>query len=413
VDLCFAPDRPFEPFPHPVVGDAVAQRLARQARFALALSVSTPDVYASFRHAVNVGLTFWECDRFPLDPETARPSVAQANRMDALWVPSTHTRNVFQAAGVRVPIRIIPWPLSVVRRRAGELSHGEVFDLDRRLHSTATLATCATLDGSDFRGVRALMRRLRPIAARAVLSQLRTSPEAIPLARERAFLCVAQDCPRKALRLLLSEWLEFKRRPEGAPWSLLLKSSPQNHTTPAVELVVHFWRQVQALKRQLGVRRASVYLWTGDLTSSEYYCLLALTFGHIAPGLGEGFCGPAAAALGLGKPLIAPRHTAFDDYLPPDYPYCFVTRPALIHFADEEAHVYDPGSSWQVPEPFAIADALSRLVLDTVDRRSQLCNRAQARVRHWCRPARVRRLLEAEVARFADRVGKLSPSVPA
>ncbi len=179
----------------------------------------------------------------------------------------------------------------------------------------------------------------------------------------------------------------------------------------SVDLVVPFWRQVQALKQQLGVRRAGVYLWTADLPTTGYHRLLASTFGHVASGLGEGFCGPAATALRLGKPLVAPRHTAFNDYLPADYPYSYAVTPAIVRFAHDEVGVYDPASSWHVPEPFAIADALSRLVLDRPEHFRHASRSAEARVRSWCRPARVRRLLEREVARLTQGARE-RPSIP-
>ena len=73
-----------------------------------------------------------------------------------------------------------------------------------------------------------------------------------------------------------------------------------------------------------------------DQFETEFARLLSQTYGSMAPSLGEGFCGPAAMALGLGKPLITPRHTAFADYVPEDYPYAFETRPVIVNF------VHDP-----------------------------------------------------------------------
>src|SRR5207248_5846175 len=66
----------------------------------------------------------------------------------------------------------------------------------------------------------------------------------------RALVCVAQDAPRKALPLLLAEWMEFKRRPEGEGWSLILKSSPLDPAVAEFSFVTRFWEQVQALDRK-------------------------------------------------------------------------------------------------------------------------------------------------------------------
>ena len=202
-------------------------------------------------------------------------------------------------------------------------------------------------------------------AAESLLSQLRLSARAIPNPHTHALLCVAQDVPRKALLLLLSEWLEFKRRPEAAPWVLVVKCSPANPATPAFALVARFWEHLQALKRQLRVDRAGVYLWTNDLSATDFARLLGNVFGQVTVSLGEGFGGPPALALALGKPLVAPRHTAFSDYLPRGYRYAFATRSAVVRFAGDPLDVYAPGSSWQVPEPLAVAEALTRLATDS------------------------------------------------
>ena len=59
VDIHHSAERPFEPFPYPLVSEAEARRLAGEADFALVLSFTTPDYYARYHGAVNVGLTFW------------------------------------------------------------------------------------------------------------------------------------------------------------------------------------------------------------------------------------------------------------------------------------------------------------------------------------------------------------------
>ena len=80
VDIHFSPDRPFERFPFPLVEEAEARRQAA-AESALVLSFTTPDCYARYDHAVNVGLTFWETDRFPLQ-DWMRERMRLAERPD-------------------------------------------------------------------------------------------------------------------------------------------------------------------------------------------------------------------------------------------------------------------------------------------------------------------------------------------
>jgi hypothetical protein len=206
--------------------------------------------------------------------------------------------------------------------------------------------------------------------------------------------------PRKGLPLLLAEWVDFKRRREAAQSSLILKSKPYCPATPRHEFVVGFWQKVQALKRQIGVRRAGIYLWVEDLKPQEFDRLLANTFGSIIASLGEGFCGPAALALAMKKPLVTPRHTSLADYLPADYPYLFASRPVRMRFVDDD--LYGVHSTWHVSEPYALADSLSRVVTDTPARREAAALEAADCLARWCRPQRVRRLLLRELEPFAD-----------
>jgi hypothetical protein len=154
VDIHYAPDRPFESFPHAVLSEAEARGLAAAATFALALSFTTPDCYACYPGAVNVGLTFWETDRLPRAGETWVP---HANAMDALWLPSTHTRAVFADAGVTVPMTVIPWPIRAPEPAGGHLPDGTVYDLDRRPWAAPGLVCGARFPGNRFRWSRALI----------------------------------------------------------------------------------------------------------------------------------------------------------------------------------------------------------------------------------------------------------------
>src|SRR5438445_430580 len=107
---------------------------------------------------------------------------------------------------------------------------------------------------------------------------------------------------------------------------------------------------------------------TGGLSDADFQRLLQNSLGVVSGSLGEGFCGPAASALALRKPLVAPRHTAIADFLIEDYPYSFATRAANLGFARDPLRVYHPGSTWHVPEPYALAGALTRLAIDSPKR---------------------------------------------
>ncbi len=400
VDIHFSAERPFEPFTHPIVSESEARRLAAQADFALVATFSTPNNYACYPGAANVGLTAWETDRLPLQGAIRSPWIEQIQAMDSLWVMSAHTKAVCESAGVTTPIRVLPWPARMAPSAQGGLPECQIYDLDCRPWLGSKLIAFARLKGYRFRWSRWLMERSGPRAVAHFLNRLRTSSNAIESPAERALVCVAQDVPRKGLLLFLAEWLEFKRRPEAAPWTLILKTTPIDPRTTPFDFVTRFWLHVDALKRQLGVRRAGVYLWTGNLSGPDFARLLGNSHGAIAASLGEGFCGPAAQALTLGKPLVTPRHTSFADYVPEGYRYAYASQPATVSFVNDPLRVYDPASSWQVPAPFAMSAALSRLAKDTPEQRAQVGERTRQYVESQCGPKRVRQILEEEVRRL-------------
>jgi hypothetical protein len=399
VDIHYSSTRPFEPFPWPIVTLEQARALASNSAFTVALSCTTPDCYVRQSGALNVGMTFWESDLVPLDPTTRKPLVELLNGMDALWLPSTHTRECFIRGGVRVPITVVPWPISKLDPRPG-LPDGFVYDLDRR-----SVGMRLVMSVGDH-----LPRRLTHHSWQLVLDRLKVSSAGIPDPEQRAFICVAQDAPRKALPLLLAEWMEFKRRPEREAWSLILKTSPLDPSTAEFCFVMKFWECVEALKRQLDVRRAGVYLWNADLPEREFPRLISGSFGSIACGLGEGFCAPAAMAVLIGKPVIAPRHTAFADYIPEDYLYAYATRPARLSFLDDPLGHYDPITSWNVPAPLAISNALVRLADDDAGTRQAACKPVARSIESWCDPARIRAIVDEALGALVRR--EISPKEP-
>jgi glycosyltransferase involved in cell wall biosynthesis len=401
VDVHYSPDRPFVPFPYPVVSDEEARRVSARADFTLVITYTTPTYFTRYPTAANVGLTAWDTDRLPSQGDEESPWIKHINAMDAMWVSGHHTRATLEAAGVTVPVRVIPWPVKVTPTSEEGLPEGTVYDLDRRPWLGQPLVQVARFQGKRYPWSRWLMERLGPRAVREVLRSLRISPQRIADPARQALLCVAQDVPRKGLLLFLSEWMEFKRRPEAAPWSLILKTAAIDPRTTEFELLHRFWSHVGALKRQLHVGRAGIYLWTGSLSTEAFNQLTGNTHGSIVPSLGEGFCGPAAGALGLGKPLVAPRHTAFADYIAADHPYAFATRPAILSFVDDPIRgVYHPASAWNVCLPFAIADALSRLARDTPEARALAGRRGKEYYEQHAGPEQVRKRLTEEVRRL-------------
>src|SRR5262249_17805964 len=183
------------------------------------------------------------------------------NRMDAIWVPSQHTRAAFENAGVTAPLRVIPCRVGVSGRVKSGVPQGEMYDLDRRPPFAASIYRLARFRLDGFRASRWLLNKTGPRLADALRRRLRTSPRRISTPRERTLLCVGEDLPYKGLRLLLAEWMEYRRRTREGPSILAIRTTSRSPAVPCRDLVLPFWQHVQSLKRQLGVRRAGVFLF--------------------------------------------------------------------------------------------------------------------------------------------------------
>jgi glycosyltransferase involved in cell wall biosynthesis len=388
-------------FPYPVVTEAAARSLASRAGFALTLTVNSPDDYTVYANAINIGLVAWDADAWPIERGTACPWVIHANRMDALWAVSTHSAEVLKKAGVTARIRVIPCPLGEPKPVVAELPTGTVYALDRRPPFAEGLLRLTSFRAHRYGWSRRLMNRIRPRLGAAFLRSLRVSSRTIQAQRDHLLFSTAPGSPRKGLGLLLSEWVEFRHQVGNVPWSLLIQASPGVGETPAFDLVAALWEQLQGLKRQLTVPSAGVFLWASPLSLFDADRLLARVDACIFPSLGEGNGKAAAAALLRGKPILAPRHTAFADLLPARYPYIIASQPSFLHFAgDPQAACFGPAPGWSVPTPWALTRAFMRLTADSAATHEATAAQARTKVLAWCSGERVQDLLDDELARL-------------
>jgi hypothetical protein len=240
-------------------------------------------------------------------------------------------------------------------RSASEIG-GEVYALDRRLPLGERINGLARFRGSHWTFTRWLTHYVAPRLTRLAERTWRTSAAAVLESRTPFLLCLAQESLREGVRLLLAEWMEFRRATPGAALDLVVRVRPDALNQPAFEAVAPYWEQVQALKRQLRVRRAGVYLWLRepDPAGDEY--LLAAARGLVVVARGEGFGDPFALAVAAGKPVIAPR----GEGLPPDHPFAFATRPAALRFIGEPRRGSTSSVPWPIPEEYELARAIGR-----------------------------------------------------
>jgi hypothetical protein len=201
------------------------------------------------------------------------------------------------------------------------------------------------------------MRRVRPACERLALASWRCRARKLLAGRAPFVLCLARDALREGARLLIAEWMEYRRRAPGNPWSLVVRTGPSDGAS-RFGFVSPFWEQVQALKRQLGVRRAGVYLWDGDADAGTGPLVDAAA---AVVALAPAGAGTVRRALEQGKPVLVPRPSPLAEGLPEGYPYTFAARPAALRFLEAARRTGDAPTTWDVPEPLALARALERL----------------------------------------------------
>jgi len=71
-----------------------------------------PNAFSSMNNPIKIGYTEWETDKFPSIPcDWAGPegnAVKIINNLDMLWVACNHNKRLFERAGVKIPIEVVP-----------------------------------------------------------------------------------------------------------------------------------------------------------------------------------------------------------------------------------------------------------------------------------------------------------------
>ena len=237
-----------------------------------------------------------------------------------------------------------------------------------REHDAVVLPTAACRDAWIAGGVEPERLRLAPLGVDgAYLSQpaepldLR-APDGTPV-RDfgTRFLTIAEPRPRKNLLALLRVWSDATRRGDDAV--LIVKLTPF-HASALEQFAADVHAQQQTGGRRAG-EAAPVVLLADVLPDDAMRSLFASATHYVSLSHGEGWDMPMAEAAVAGLRLVAPRHTAYVEYLREDEVEFVPARPAPYRcegrMGPEDAHFFD-GRSWWDPDEQAAADAIARIV---------------------------------------------------
>ncbi len=294
------------------------------------LQFCMPHNVVSNGEQLTVNYTMFEASPAPAD------WTARGRRHDLVIVPTQSSREMWLAGGFP-PARIRICPMGV--------------DVDRFHPATPPLE----LAGPESSGGRAVADyRVR-------------------------VLHVSEPQPRKNLIGLVRTWITATSADDDA--ILIVKLSVSER-----EPVAALMRRLALMQQQVGrsMSQAAPVLFVGGiLAEAEMPRLYTAATHYWSMSFGEGWDLPMAEAAATGLRLIAPRHTAYLDYLDCDVARMIPSRmvPADASAAPWAATLFE-GASWWVPDEDAAGQAL-RDAIEGRDRPAASVRDRMAAARTW------------------------------
>lgn len=213
------------------------------------------------------------------------------------------------------------------------------------------------------------------------------TPDGRPVAGFRVrLLSIAEPRPRKNLLGLLRVWLRATRRDDDAV--LILKPSLYHHAA-----MTQFADDVDALQRAEGrslSAAAPVVVIPTMLSEPQMPSLYRSATHYISLSHGEGWDLPMMEAAVAGLELVAPRHTAYVEYLHEDEAAFVPASPAPFRCEGRmgaEDEIFFRGLTWWDPDE----DRAAAIVREIVDGRATARRSPAARIAReytWERAAR-------------------------
>ena len=367
VDIHSHPEFSTVAFPWPIISDAEASViLDRYAGPKIVLNYTTPDGFIRHEKARNIGMFYWETDRFNEDLGWAENIL----NMDTIWLPSSFMEDHIRAVGFTGEVSVVPWPHESqigVASYIGVLQNTLV--VDQVIKDKAWNLTAIPFDQ--------VMRNHRDI-----------------------YLSVTQNIPRKGLSILFSEWLRFKsRQKENSALLIKLSSffpgqSIESHLLPIV-------RQIDSLSERFGVFPTDVYLCNAKLSDTELLQLYGSCSALVATTLGEGFGGPIVECGLQGTPVLFGDHSALQEYIPKDYPLIMDGTLASVSLRNQ-LPFYSISSRWFVPEYGELERVLGVFSVLSQSARNSIGAKLADKIRSVCDPLVISETIKNSIGKIHE-----------
>lgn len=269
----------------------------------ITIFLEPPQFFYKIPGSFNIGYTMTEISQACAKDVKGKPGanwVAQMNMMDVIWVPCQHSRKVFKASGVKVPIEVVP------------------------------------LIVPDIHGMDPLFTR---------------NPEVVSL------LSTFQWTERKDPSSLILGYLQAKIGTSNL-WLKTYRSGFGQSQAGIAQLI-----QTMRSSFHTPPDNNSIHLILDKLTDRDMHKMYASVDAYVTTSRGEGFCLPAVEAMMCGKPVMAIGETSFKDFLTEENAYILPSFTVPV-FNMYNINWYSPEYRWFQVQFDKYIETLERLYED-------------------------------------------------
>lgn len=355
VDLHYHPKFDKAEFPYEIMSDLEARNmLSRDASSNwIVFHHVTPNRYERYSNCYNLGYFIWETNKPPEDGNWE----SSLRELDGLWVSASFLIDMTKDLGWTKPIEVVPWPM------------------------TPMVLTDQVLNFANLR-------------------IYQVSPKTISFVgwdkfNERGddfLFSVSSDAPRKALPVLLSEWVNYKRKSKKSK-SLLLKISTFNFSKTEEVLLRECQKFLQFACGEETFSDTDFFVITDTLSEGELAFLYDSCQAFVTTTVGEGFGGPIAEAALLGKVVLSPCHSSLESLIPQDYP--FVLPHEMVTLGQGPSSFYAPSSLWGLIQAGALSNKLIELDHISSEDLADQGESLRDFVLEVCSPEKIKAIMEA------------------
>lgn len=355
IDLHYHPRFDRAHFPFEIISELDAKSLIEDNSETdwIVLHHVTPDYFTRFPKCYNLGYFVWETDK---QPENSNWELL-FQQLDGLWVSTDFLVCVARNLGWQKDIHVIPWPMTKmdVKVKVSSLEKLQIYRV-----SSVGISKISLMDFNQ--------------------------------SKSEFFFSVASDAPRKALPVLLSEWVGYKKRSKMRR-SLVLKISTFNFSKMEQSLLKECKQLLEFACGGKTLTETDLVVITDNLSENELAYFYESSLAYITTTVGEGFGGPIAESALLGKAVLSPRHSSLKSLIPEDYP--FILPHEMVTLGQGPNSFYSPSSKWGLINAGALTDKLIHLDSMSYDDVSFWGEPLKNYVYDACNPEKVKVSMEA------------------